>query len=299
MLENTNVENLNDLTKENFSIFNNTEIETKLEYKIEEQNEVLRKFKQLLEIEGISNEKIKKYYEIVENNIKDLTQKKEELNKINNSLTGLLVNAEEKQDEDEISEKFNFIKQSITGYYNQLDQSISNIDETNIEIMKFLNEANENSIENEEAHIEITEETAIPENDTLTISEKLEKVFLPYTKTELSEYVRQYPNKYSSFETIINQEFVYPLAYYNRYPSLARFREMYSLVHDREGKNVLEALKKGFEFMLKNQLNPAIIAACKTEQQLANYLESIETGNTDTFKDFKIVFDFRPAKIIL
>ena len=46
--------------------------------------------------------------------------------------------------------------------------------------------------------------------------------------------------------------------------------------------------------MFHYELNPAIIAACKTEQQLENYLECQEKNKLNEFKDFEIRFEVLP-----
>ena len=75
---------------------------------------------------------------------------------------------------------------------------------------------------------------------------------------------------------------------------MTRFRETYALIRDREGKSVLDALKYSFDLMFKDDLNPAIIAACKTQQQLEDYLYCLEHKNLEDFKHFKIQFHVAP-----
>ena len=45
------------------------------------------------------------------------------------------------------------------------------------------------------------------------------------------------------------------------------------------------------DLMLKSELNPAIIAACKYQDQLDNYLKCLEDNTLDKFTDFEIKFD--------
>ncbi len=296
MVENTNLNKVNEVTKDDFSVFDNSEIENKLEYKIEEQKKIIRKLDEILHGAKEPSERKRQYFAIIDSNIKTLEDKKQEFSEINNTLTSLLLSAEENND---VSEQFNSIKQNITEYYKQLNEIINNIDNVTKEIMEFLEDPKYSESEQHEKNrsIEFINEEEIPESNVLTISEKLDKVLLPYKKSELTEYLRQYPNKYESFEQIINEEFTYPLSYYSRYSTLARFREVYSLIHDREGKGVFEALKLALDFMFKYELNPAIIAACKTQQQLENYLECAQSGNMENFKEFTIIFDVMPAKV--
>lgn len=134
----------------------------------------------------------------------------------------------------------------------------------------------------------------LEENNTLLISEKAKKVFLPYTKSEISLYLEQYPNEYKSSKDVIKKEFVLSLDYYMKHPVLARFREAYSLIRDRESKSVIDAFKYAIDIMFHYELNPVIIAACKTQEQLENYMSCLEKNKLDDFTDFEIKFEVTP-----
>lgn len=134
----------------------------------------------------------------------------------------------------------------------------------------------------------------IEENHILRISEKSKKVFLPYTKAEIALYLEQYPDEYTSFKDVVKKEFVLSLDYYMKHPVLARFREAYSLIRDRESKSVIDAFKYALDIMFRYELNPVIIAACKTQDQLENYLSCLEKNKLDDFKDFEIQFEINP-----
>lgn len=128
----------------------------------------------------------------------------------------------------------------------------------------------------------------------MVVSEKLNKVFLPYTKSEVTLYLQQYPDEYKSFNDVIRKEFVLPLDYYMRHPVLARFREAYSLIRDRESKSVVDAFKSAIDIMFRYDINPVIIAACKTQEQLNNYMECAEKNKLNEFTDFNIKFEVNP-----
>ena len=151
----------------------------------------------------------------------------------------------------------------------------------------------EDSTLNKENNNTIDEKT-FEDNDTLLISEKLKKVFLPFSKHEILLYLEQYPDSYKSYEDVINKEFVLSLDYYMKHPVVARFREAYSLVRDRESKSVLDAFKFAVDIMFHYSLNPIIIAACKTKEQLEDYMDCLEKNKLDEFKDFKIKFEVNP-----
>lgn len=136
--------------------------------------------------------------------------------------------------------------------------------------------------------------TTLEDNNTLIISEKTKKVFLPYTVREISAYLEQYPEQYSSYEDVIEKEFILPIENYVKHFVVSRFRETYALIRDRETKSVVEALKYAIDLMFRSELSPAIIAGCKTQAQLENYLYCLEHNQLEEFKDFKIVFEINP-----
>lgn len=135
------------------------------------------------------------------------------------------------------------------------------------------------------------------DNPILLVSEQCNKVFLPYTVEEINDYLLQFSDQYSSFEDVINKEYVLPLNYYINHPSLARFREAYSLCRDREGKPVMESITYAKSLMFNKKLNPTIIAACKTQEQLSNYLNCLENNTLTSFNDFEIRYELNPSSI--
>lgn len=140
----------------------------------------------------------------------------------------------------------------------------------------------------------IIPDSSLEGNDTLLVSEKLKKVFLPYSRQEVLLYLEQHPNEYKSFEDVVDKEFIFPLDYYMKHSVVARFRETYSLIRDRESKSIIDAFKYALDMMFKYDVNPAIIAACKTQEQLENYLSCLERKKLDEFTDFKIKFEINP-----
>ena len=51
------------------------------------------------------------------------------------------------------------------------------------------------------------------------------------------------------------------------------------------------------DMMFNYNLNPAIIAACKSQSQLEHYLECVSNQHLDEFKDFEIRFEVAPLKV--
>ena len=137
----------------------------------------------------------------------------------------------------------------------------------------------------------------IENNNCLLISETKRKVYLPYSKSEVLEYLDKYPTQYTSFEDVIKQEFIYPTEYYLKHPAVSRFRETYALIRDREAKSIFEAFKFAMDMMFNYNLNPAIIAACKSQDQLEHYLNCLDGNTLNDFKDFEIKFEVAPLKV--
>lgn len=193
-------------------------------------------------------------------------------------------------------ENVKILKEKINNYFSTYEEIKKDISLADIEVDTFVKEINySDSSKSEEISEEISEEN-IQNNNTLIISEKDNKVFLPYTVSEIQSYMEKYPKEYKSLEYVINKEFILPLDYYTKHPSLARFREAYSLIRDREAKSVFDALKYALNVMFKYDLNPAIISACKTEEALNFYIECLENKDLSKFNLFKIEFKLNPLK---
>ena len=198
---------------------------------------------------------------------------------------------------DFFEKNINSLKESIHSFLNRSTVFSSKIDKNDIEINSFFKNELINKYLNEKNNniINYTYTSSISyNNSTLIISEKENKVFLPYSKSELQLYLEQFPNDYSSLEDVINKEFILPLDYYLKSTSIARFRETYSLIRDREGKSFIDSLKYATNIMFYSKLNPTIIAACKTQEQLENYISCLEKNKVDDFKDFNIKFEISP-----
>lgn len=137
-------------------------------------------------------------------------------------------------------------------------------------------------------------ENAVEDNRTLVISERLQKIYLPYKVSELENYVESYPDSYSSLKDVVNQEFILPFDYFRKHPSKARFTEAYNLLKNREGRNFIKSVSYAFRLLNKNNLNPAIIASCKTQHELDSYLYYLDSDNLNNFKFFDIIYEINP-----
>ena len=115
-----------------------------------------------------------------------------------------------------------------------------------------------------------------------------------YTKAEVEEFLEKYPEEYISAKDVIEQEFIADISIYNEHPVLARFREAYSLSRNKEMKSAIDSLKFAMDIMFRRDINPAIIAAVKSQKQLDKYIECLDNGKLENFKYFNIIFEVNP-----
>ena len=163
-----------------------------------------------------------------------------------------------------------------------------------------VSEDEDSQIENDDIVIcESGEEDVIPvveDNDTLLISEIQGKVFFPYTGDEIEEIYNSEKDEYKSFEDVIEANYVRPLSDF-KYSYRSRVRETIKLLTKREGYSLLEALDMSIEMFGKKYLHPAIIAACRTLDELDVYLDCLDKNELDDFKIFKIKYEVYPVKV--
>ena len=318
---------LDELFKENDYDFINTlennidEIHLKISEQKNKRNKIIKLVKlsnkdnnseanqQCNDINNVNLNNSNEIIQLIDSNIKSLYSIEMSLNDLCQSFTDSYVSDILKNGSDSA---FDSIKASINTYSSKLSEFNKVFQENNSKIDKFLKDNgclisesdknlgnNINNI-NEFSTQQVSDGNTYLENDIhsdnpyLIVSEKEQKVFLPYKVSEIYDYIKKYPNVYSSFEDVVKKEFILSLSYYTKNPIIARFRETYALIRDREAKSIIEALKYSFDLMFKDELNPTIIAACKTEQQLNDYLTCLEHKNLDNFKHFKIQFYIAP-----
>lgn len=128
-------------------------------------------------------------------------------------------------------------------------------------------------------------------NRTLIISEKENKVYLPYTTDELEMYLKCYPESYTTLEDVVRKEFILPVTTFSEHPYKARFVETYNLMRNREDQNVIISLIYAIILSGMKKLNPAIIAACKTKEELKRYIDCLKDNNLENFKIFNTVYE--------
>lgn len=133
------------------------------------------------------------------------------------------------------------------------------------------------------------------DNLVLKVSEKTQTVELPYTKGEVEKFLQLYPNDYKTPEDVIVKEFTGAYSLYNDHPVLARFRESYYLSRTKEMKSIVDSFIFAKNMMFRSEINPAVIAAVKSQLQLEDYVKCLENNTIKDFPHFKIVFEVSPV----
>ena len=136
-------------------------------------------------------------------------------------------------------------------------------------------------------------EEEIKDNKTLLISARKGVVELPYTVSELNRAKSK--NGYDSLQETIKKEFTVPISRY-RNASIARFREGFNLMRKREGKGLVASMDLALELTFKSLLNPAIITACKSVNELDIYLDCLKSNELEKFDLFEIKYEVAPHK---
>ena len=134
----------------------------------------------------------------------------------------------------------------------------------------------------------------IKDNNTLTISETKNKVFLPYKVIDLEKKLNENSKKYENMQDLINKEYIVPLSKYKN-SSISRFKEAYLLMKNREHASFMKCIDLALELAFKYNLNPAVISACKNLDELDIYLDCLDDLALDDFKLFDIKYEIPPA----
>ena len=259
-------------------------------------------------------------FETVNSNISMLQINEEISNNLNKEIINLLIKVEADESnnsESKFIDEIANLKTKIADFSNVTEDMKKTILQNNYTIQEFINNSEVQDyfknfsikyvhilqdVEKQEPakpteNVNIVSKDIQENNNCLLISETKRKVYLPYSKLEVLEYLDKYPDQYTSFEDVVKQEFIYPTDYYLKHPAVSRFRETYALIRDREAKSIFEAFKMAMDVMFNYSLNPAIIAACKSQSQLENYLECLSGNHLNDFKDFEIKFEVAPLKV--
>ena len=131
---------------------------------------------------------------------------------------------------------------------------------------------------------------------SLIISEFQQKVFLPFTINEIKELLLSNCSEYKTIQSVIDHLYTKPLSDY-RFSGIARFKEAYKLVTEKEKGSKLKAIGLGIELFFNYNLHPAIITACKSLNELDIYLACLEDNTLDDFKFFDVKYEIPPAVV--
>lgn len=138
-------------------------------------------------------------------------------------------------------------------------------------------------------------ENTLVASNTLLISEKTQKVYLPYNIEDVLEKFNNQPNTYNNLEDVISKEYTLPLSKYKN-PMSSRFKESFSLMKYKEHASFFKSFNLALELSHNSLLNPAIITACKNLDELNAYLDCLHSNELDKFTFFNIVFEILPAQ---
>lgn len=256
---------------------------------------------------------MKKFVEYTDNpyldNMDDKVLKSlEELKKIadlcseNISITTKLLNSVKKAHNTKTSSKKNI-------NYNKLELVFKNT----LQIQEFLQSMlpymclNFNNITNIEksentAQKKVSETSEILKNNpqyienTLIISETKGKIFLPYVLKNLKATLKNSSNTYANLDEVLEKNYILSFDSFKS-PSISRFREAFKLAKTKSNKSVRESFDLAVELIFNYNLHPAIITACKNLDELDIYLDYLESGETDKFDCFNIMFEIPPKLI--
>lgn len=214
----------------------------------------------------------------------DLSNISKMLNKSNSNLS--LIN--------QLINSFNSIdpqspdcENQIENYNNLYAELFDTIVKNTSVLEKYLNNG-----KNEENNIR----DEISSENTLLISEIDDKVVLPYTLQDLNEILSNNPNEYETITDVIDKVYTKPLKYYHN-SSLARFKEAFKLVKEREKGTFIQAVDLALELFSNYNLHPAIISACKNLNELDVYLSCLEYNELNDFHFFKTIFKMHPLSV--
>ena len=136
------------------------------------------------------------------------------------------------------------------------------------------------------------DENSISDNKTLLISEETQKVYLPYTISEVMTKLK-YNDDYKTLQDVIDNEYTVPLSTF-KMPILSRFREAYRFMRTKENSSVYAAVDLAVELMFNSNLNPAVIRAAKDLKELNVYLDCLYENEVEKFDCFDIVYKVLP-----
>lgn len=134
------------------------------------------------------------------------------------------------------------------------------------------------------------------DEDFLLISEKDQKAYLPYKYLTVKNIYESNQDKYSNIGQVVENDYIVSLDNF-RNSAFSRFRETFKLNRYTEKKSLIESFDFALELMFRYDLNPIIVAACRSLDELDSYLNCLENNRLEDFNCFKIHFEFIPKTI--
>lgn len=205
-----------------------------------------------------------------------------------------------------------FLEIEIDSYNNQFNEYINSIYENTNLIEEFIHKIslldlskllqdfkNSQTIEKVD-DVATSEDFTVSSDDvdssyienTLIISELKGKVILPYKMETVKQILLN--ENYSSISDVIEKLYTIPIKNY-KFASVARFREAYKLMIEKEHSSKLKAISLASELFGNYNLHPAIITACNSLDELDIYLACLEDNVLGDFKFFDIKYEIPPA----
>ena len=261
------IEMTNSITKKKLEHFHKTI--TSLKELLEEINKIQQFASQL---ETDLNETITLYENSIENNKNEIKANLVEYNKQRDELFNKIIKFENTS---------TIISNSIIALPLKVPHKKTKTKSTFLNT-NITNEKNKNSIEHDPQ-----------DHNTLIISEKDQKAFLPFFYSQVETIYKKANHKYKNLQDVIDDLYVLPL---NRFKNsaIARFRESFHLIRDKEKGSLTKALDLGLELMFKYELNPIIISACRNLDELDIYLDCLAENELQDFTCFDIKFEIMP-----
>ena len=184
------------------------------------------------------------------------------------------------------------LEEDVEKYNNDFKENIDLIYTSTETIEKFVHKINTTDLS--ELAKNLTIENEIDSKDTISGKDLeisyIENTLIPYTINNLKEILLNNNKEYSSLQDVIDKLYTKPINYY-RFSAIARFRETYKLVKEREHGSKTKALELAFELLLNYNLHPAIITACKNLNELDIYIACLEDNTLDEFEFFDIKYE--------
>lgn len=211
-----------------------------------------------------------------------------EQNNIRNKLQGSTFNSQQQQQVAQTSKFFYpFEQKEETPVEATSTSTVENI--SNVSNHSFKPE-----IEEKNVFATYNDTEPLHDNNVLLISEKKNRIFLPYTVKEVTDILES-SSKYHSASQVISKVFTVPLDKHKN-GIISRFKETFNFMRKKEKASLMDSLDFALDLAFNFKLNPAIILACKDLEQLDTYLDCLELNELNKFDYFKIEYEISPTK---